>query len=121
MSSEISPPRSIKADPQALHIEWSDGVAHRIPWRVLRDRCPCATCREERQKPAEPASTATLLPVISAAEARPLTVLSMTPVGNYAYGIDFTDGHTTGIYRLEYLRQLGEEAVETAKGTGRNR
>lgn len=114
MSDEISPPRSIKADTQALHIEWSDGVTHRISWRTLRDRCPCATCREERQKPPPPPSVEALLPVITTAEAQPLRVRSMIPVGNYAYGIDFTDGHTTGIYRLEYLRQLGEEVAACA-------
>jgi DUF971 family protein len=35
----------------------------------------------------------------------------MKPVGNYAYGIHFSDGHTTGIYSLDYLRELGEEAA----------
>ena len=32
----------------------------------------------------------------------------MKPVGNYAYSIDFSDGHDTGIYALERLRELGE-------------
>jgi len=31
----------------------------------------------------------------------------MKPVGNYAYSIAFSDGHDTGIYTLELLRQLG--------------
>jgi DUF971 family protein len=30
----------------------------------------------------------------------------MRPVGQYAYSIAFTDGHDTGIYTLEYLREL---------------
>ena len=34
----------------------------------------------------------------------------MYPVGNYAYQIDFSDGHKTGIYSLELLRELGEES-----------
>ena len=33
----------------------------------------------------------------------------MTPVGRYAYSIDFSDGHDTGIYTLESLRELGHE------------
>jgi DUF971 family protein len=111
--TEIPPPTSLKADPQALHITWADGVQHRLPWRLLRDRCPCATCREQRANPKQPESSS-LLPVIPVEEARPLSVRSMTPVGNYAYGIDFTDGHTTGIYRLEYLRELGDEAATAA-------
>ena len=106
----------------ALHIEWSDGVTHDLTWRLLRKGCPCATCREERGGPAiaevvvqlprcphlSPHLRAELLPVITPQEARPLKVARMQPVGNYAYGIDFTDGHTTGIYTLDYLRELGE-------------
>ena len=35
-------------------------------------------------------------------------IKAMKPVGNYAYGIAFSDGHDTGIYTLEILRSLGE-------------
>jgi DUF971 family protein len=49
------------------------------------------------------------LPVLSAAEARPLKVEGMRPVGNYAYAIAFSDGHDTGIYTLEFLRELGTD------------
>ncbi|MBI1901773.1 MAG: DUF971 domain-containing protein, partial [Planctomycetia bacterium] len=38
---------------------------------------------------------------------KPLTIEGMTPVGSYAYSIAFSDGHSTGIYTLESLRQLG--------------
>ena len=37
-------------------------------------------------------------------------IMGMKPVGNYAYGIEFSDGHDTGIYTFEYLRELGEVA-----------
>ncbi|MGD9856748.1 MAG: DUF971 domain-containing protein [Planctomycetaceae bacterium] len=130
-------PVSLKAVDDALQITWSDGVSHRLTWRLLRDACPCAGCRDERARresaavvsrtasaasPPRAGATpqagagagagagADLLPVLSLAEARPLRVQSMKPVGNYAYGIDFTDGHTTGIYTLEHLRELGEAA-----------
>jgi DUF971 family protein len=49
------------------------------------------------------------LPIISAAETEPLRITAMKPVGNYAYSIDFSDGHDTGIYTLESLRELGNE------------
>jgi DUF971 family protein len=32
----------------------------------------------------------------------------MRPVGNYAYAIEFNDGHNSGIYSLDFLRELGE-------------
>jgi DUF971 family protein len=99
-------PRSLKNAGDALEIEWSDGITHRIPWRKLREACPCASCRVDRAKPPKPQP---LLAVLSTAEARPLAPVSMRPAGNYAYAIAFSDGHSSGIYSLELLRQLGEQ------------
>lgn len=87
-----------------LLIEWSDGEKRRYSFSELRDKCPCASCREKR---SQPPAASTLLPVLSAAEARPLKVQGMKPVGNYAYSIEFSDGHDTGIYTFEFLRELG--------------
>jgi DUF971 family protein len=91
-----------------LRIDWSDGTAREYNVGELRERCPCATCREKRANP----KPAPLLPVLSAAETQPLTICAMTPVGNYAYGIAFSDGHDTGIYTIDYLYELGETVVE---------
>jgi DUF971 family protein len=30
----------------------------------------------------------------------------MKPVGQYAYKIEFSDGHDSGIYTLDFLREL---------------
>jgi DUF971 family protein len=51
------------------------------------------------------------LPVLSAAEAAPLTINGMKPVGSYAYAIAFSDGHDTGIFTFELLRELGQPAA----------
>ena len=88
-----------------LLIEWSDGQKRQYSARELRDQCPCATCREKRA--ASLGSPATLLPIISEAEAQPLAIKGMKPVGNYAYSIEFSDGHDTGIYTLEFLHDAG--------------
>jgi len=93
-----------------LRIAWSDGQVREYMIRELRDKCPCATCREQRSAP--PPLT-TQLPILSAAETQPLRIASMTPVGRYAYGIDFSDGHNTGIFTLESLRELGHEVAST--------
>jgi DUF971 family protein len=92
------------ASPDRLRISWSDGQIREYTIRELRDKCPCATCREKRN--AAPPSPLEL-PVLSAAEAQPLRIASMAPVGNYAYSIDFSDGHNTGIYTIESLREMG--------------
>lgn len=89
----------------ALVIHWNDGTRRRYPFAELRSVCPCATCREKRNAP--PASPLNLT-ILSPQEARPTTVTGMRPVGNYAYAIAFSDGHDTGIFTLEFLRQLGE-------------
>jgi DUF971 family protein len=103
-----SPTKLELAAPDRLRIAWSDGHVRDYPIRELRDKCPCATCREKRNAPPAPA---TQLPIITDAETRPLRIVAMKPVGNYAYSIDFSDGHDTGIYTLETLREMGHEAA----------
>jgi len=88
----------------ALLIRWSDGAARSYPIRELRDSCPCATCREKRRQPPAESNPFT---VLSPAETQPVKLLGMTPVGNYAYAMKFSDGHDTGIFTLEQLRVLG--------------
>ncbi|MCK4685523.1 MAG: DUF971 domain-containing protein, partial [Pirellulales bacterium] len=39
-------------------------------------------------------------------ETVPLAIKEMKPVGQYAYKIEFSDGHDSGIYTLDFLREL---------------
>lgn len=102
--------RSLKGDAESLTLEWTDGVPQRISWRTLRENCPCAHCRTKRAEPPQPANPFTIL---KPAEAAPIKATSMKPMGNYAYSIDFSDGHNSGIYSLEYLRELGSQSTAT--------
>jgi DUF971 family protein len=97
--------KSINAD--TIEIAWSDGAVRRYPVRDLRRDCPCASCREQRMAPPPPETSLT---VLSPAQLQPLRIDKMEPVGRYAYSIHFSDGHDTGIYTLELLRELGESA-----------
>jgi DUF971 family protein len=106
---DAQPTKLELTDAGRLRIAWSDGQVREYSIGQLRDHCPCATCREKRSAPPAPA---TQLNVIPLAEARPLRIAGMKPVGHYAYGIEFSDGHNTGIYTLELLRELGEEVTE---------
>ncbi|MBX7167251.1 MAG: DUF971 domain-containing protein [Pirellulales bacterium] len=92
-------------DERTLRIEWSDGLVRDYSIQELRTACPCATCREQRLAPRPPSQLTVLSPV----EAQPLRLRGMQPVGNYAYGLDFSDGHTSGIYTIELLRTLGRD------------
>ena len=95
-------PVTLKREGDDLRIDWSDGVRTTVSWRVLRKQCPCATCNDERSKPANP------FRVLSAQEvaAGPPAPVGMKPVGQYAYQISWNDGHTTGIYTVARLREL---------------
>lgn len=92
------------ADPETLQIAWSDGEVRRYTIRELRENCPCATCIEKRSKP----QPATLLPILKPEETQPLKITKMEPQGRYAYAIGFSDGHNTGLFTLDLLRELGE-------------
>jgi DUF971 family protein len=94
-----------RRDDGSIEITWSDGAESVATSRLLRDACPCASCREKRTEPSGPAG-ASLLQVLSPEEIAPLAITGMNPVGQYAYKITFSDSHDSGIYTLEYLREL---------------
>jgi DUF971 family protein len=107
MPAEIFPTELLLQDDGSLRITWSDSRVDAIPFRVLRDACPCAQCQAARLSP--PPATKGALPVLTAAQARPLVIQRMHPVGQYAYAIEFSDGHSSGIFPFELLRQLRED------------
>ena len=92
----------------ALLIQWSDGRQRRYAFRELRDACPCSTCRVKRTGEQQ---APTLLPVLSAAEAEPLRIEGMKPIGSYAYTIVFSDGHETETFPFDLLQQRGEQVT----------
>src|SRR4051794_15899293 len=98
----VRPLRIRREGDEGLAIDWSDGVSANVTWRVLREHCPCATCREERAKPPDP------FRILSDRElqAGPPRPVAMSPVGHYAYKIVWNDGHDAGIYTIENLREL---------------
>ena len=68
--------------------------------RELRLRCTCAICQSETtgERLLDPAT----VPM-------DLSVTDMSLVGNYGVAIHFSDGHTTGIYRVRELRAAGDK------------
>ncbi len=90
--------------PELLQIDWSDGQVRQYTVRELREKCPCASCREKRRAPPP---LQTELPVLSQSETEPLRITKMEPQGHYAYAIHFSDGHNTGLFTLDTLRELG--------------
>lgn len=103
--TDPTPTGLTKPSDDRLRIEWSDGETREYRVRDLRDRCPCATCREKRSAPAPDPMQLT---VLAPEETQPLAITGMKPVGNYAYNIRFSDGHSTGLFTLKFLRELGK-------------
>jgi DUF971 family protein len=98
-------PVSITLDKVAgqLVIEWPDEQTCRYPLSELREACPCVECRGGHQNmggQSHPADILTLKP------ARSYTIQSLELVGNYALQPVWDDGHHTGIYTWEFLRDL---------------
>ncbi|TWT33587.1 hypothetical protein KOR34_34190 [Posidoniimonas corsicana] len=98
-------PTNLERTDDGLRITWSDGQVRQYTAGELRKACPCATCREKHGAPAPPAN---MLPVLSPEEARPLSIQGMRSAGGYAYAIKFSDGHGSGLYQFDLLRELGE-------------
>ena len=97
-----SVPTNIRqAGPDTLAITWADGQESRYKAHDLRLACPCATCVDELtgERRLDPARVPP--------DIKPVRIES---VGNYAIRISWSDGHDTGIYTYERLRDLGETA-----------
>jgi DUF971 family protein len=105
--SELKP-LSLRREGDGLAIDWNDGVKTFVTWAYLRKQCPCASCVDLREKPADPFK---LLSPQELAVGAPSPV-AMHPKGHYAYQIVWNDGHDTGIYSLPLLRELSEPKAE---------
>ncbi len=104
-----NPPLQIKRQDTGLSVRWDSSSEVFMEARTLRVNCPCAECREARgdTSHAQPLTTRPRsLRVLSATAAEELNLVSVWPVGNYAIGLSWGDGHKTGIYRWSYLREL---------------
>src|SRR5262245_4309922 len=102
MSQELRPLSLRKDGVDRLMIEWTDGHQSRYTWRHLRESCPCAACREERAQPPDP------FRILKPSELQPIKPLKIDPFGHYGYRIVWSDGHDSGIFTLENLRELCE-------------
>ena len=91
-----------------VDITWTDGHASHYEFAYLRDECPCATCNDAREKKAALGDVASPLkssPALPMFKPKP-RAQAATVVGNYAVQISFTDGHSTGIYSYDHLRNI---------------
>jgi DUF971 family protein len=115
MAETAANPTEIRrlAESRELRVVWSDGHQAEYPYDYVRGFCPCAGC--QGHGPSEiryqPPTT----------EVEPWRI---ELVGNYGISIQWSDGHATGIYRFDFLREIcpcsacseAEQHVQTEDG-----
>lgn len=89
------------------HLKFSDDFEFDLTSHDLRDNCPCAMCKGEQvlfhsYLPA--ANSEVTKEGYELAEAK--------TVGNYALQLFWKDGHNTGIYTWQYLRDICNNLVK---------
>jgi len=93
----------VKFDEKNITLRWDDGEEVVVSHRNLRLSCQCALCsneltgerifKEEHLKEA-------------------IAPKEITPLGNYAIGVSWNDGHASGIYPFERIKKIAQ--AETA-------
>jgi DUF971 family protein len=94
------------AKPDELSLKWDDGIEFKIPLRLLRDNCPCASCQ------GETVLLKTYKPVEQPELPGKYSLKGAQQVGYYALQLYWGDGHQTGIYTWDKLRQLSESSSQ---------
>jgi DUF971 family protein len=92
-------PTELKLDKEkrVLTVSFDDGRSFALPAEMLRVLSPSAEVQghSPEQRVTVPGK-------------KNVRILRLEPVGNYAVRIIFDDGHDTGLFVWDYLRDLGE-------------
>ncbi len=96
------PTKIERRDAATLRIAWGDDFTADIPLDVLRQHCPCAYCKGEHVF-----GKTVLLPLVQYVPGMN-ELIALEPVGNYGVRVRWADGHDTGIYPWQLLRQIAE-------------
>ena len=98
-NSTLTTPTEIRLskDKRQLTVSFDNGDSLVMSAELLRVESPSAEVQghDPSQKKIIPAK-------------RHVKIMKIEPVGNYAVRITFDDGHNTGLYVWDYLRDLGE-------------
>jgi DUF971 family protein len=92
----------LSADRLTLHLAFSDGASFDLPSLYLRVFSPSA----------ETGAALGRDPALLLVPDRPVRIETLEPVGHYALRLVFDDGHASGLYAYDFLRELGETRSE---------
>jgi DUF971 family protein len=117
MTPQTTPTRLDLKKNEKLEIDWQDGVRSTYTLTLLRSMCPCASCKVVREQrdphdisPQSAQKKKPLLTILPGNYVGQITVKHAEMVGNYAIKIEWSDGHDSGIYSFQYLREIGTKA-----------
>jgi DUF971 family protein len=93
-------PEELRLNPGSdlLTVRFDDGVVHSLEAEYLRVMTGSAEDRGHGAGPRPPVPGK-----------RQVKIAAVNPVGRYAVRLVFDDGHDTGLYSWDLLRQLGDE------------
>ena len=91
---------------QSVTVTFGDGYVARFELMALRQGCPCATCRAQRDH-GQP---------VGSGQPVPLRVEDARLHGAWGLAITWNDGHATGIFPFELLRRWHEAGIEPDVG-----
>ena len=96
----IEPLQIIEESDSRVSIKWSDDSETSYSAAELRRVCPCASCVNEWTGDK----------ILDDATISDDTTFShISIVGRYALNFHFSDGHDTGIFSFNYLRELATD------------
>jgi DUF971 family protein len=84
-------------DKRVLTVTFDDGRSFALPAELLRVLSPSAEVQGHSPEQR-----------VTVGGKKNVGIVRLEPVGNYAVRIVFDDGHDTGLFVWEYLRELGE-------------
>jgi DUF971 family protein len=87
-------------DTNSFNVTFDDGFEGTVTTQTLREKCPCASCSGEEVLFHKYVPSPKILTEDS------FILEKAQPSGNYALQLFWKDGHNTGIYRWEYLKEL---------------
>lgn len=97
----IQPKKIFRTRAGKLGFEWNDGTRGACSVRELRLACPCALCVDEHT--GEKLLDDFTVPA-------DIKLERVQSIGRYAAGLTFSDGHNSGIYPYDKLKELTKKA-----------
>ena len=89
---------TVKRKVRMLEVAWEDGTRYALPFEYLRVHSPSAEIRGHGGGEGQ---------LELAKES--VMITQVEPIGVYAVRLHFDDGHNSGLFSWDYLRELGAE------------